>query len=110
MAKTDFELLKIKDAAVQVETLDGDVIGLEMNLNLRTSLSLSDLKAMGAMVDLAAGKKTDFNYSKACQNDEPGNPQNVGKIKGFLFQVSCYRFPATVDGQWEYTLKAWLPG
>lgn len=110
VVKYDFGLGKLKDAAVQVETLDSEIIGLEMNLALRKSLSSSDLAVMAALVKLAAGQTIRYDYAKACLSNEPGKPQDAGKIAGFLFQINCYRFPGMVDGTWEYNLKAWLPG
>ena len=110
VVKTDFGLSKLNDAAVQLEALDGEVIGLEMNFPLRKSLSQTDLAAMAAMVKLAAGREVQFDYARQCQNNEPGKPVDAGKIKGFVFRVNCYRFPGVVDGSWEYNVKAWLPG
>lgn len=110
VVKTDFGLTKLNEAAVQVETLDGEVIGLEINFPLRKSLSKADLAAMAMMVKLAAGQEVKFDYGKQCQQNEPGKPVDAGKIKGFLFQINCYRFPGVLDGSWEYNLKAWLPG
>ena len=108
--KTDFGLSKLNDAAIQVETLDSEVIGLEMNFPLRKSLSQTDLAAMVMMVKLAAGQEVKFDYAKQCQQNEPGKPMDAGKINGFVFRINCYRFPGVVDGSWEYNLKAWLPG
>jgi hypothetical protein len=46
VVKTDFGLSTLNEAAIQVETLDGAVIGLAMNFPLRKSLSSADLAAM----------------------------------------------------------------
>lgn len=57
VVKTDFGLSTLNEAAIQVETLDGAVIGLAMNFPLRKSLSSADLAAMAMMVKLAAGRE-----------------------------------------------------
>lgn len=108
--KYDFGLGRLDGAAVQVETVAGEVIGLEANFPNRKALGARDLEAMRALVELAAGRKIDYPYARNCTQNEPGKPQDSGKVAGFLFQVNCYRFPGTVDGAWEYNLKAWLPG
>ncbi|MER3479540.1 MAG: hypothetical protein C4327_03395 [Meiothermus sp.] len=108
VVKYHFDLTRL-GGAVQVETLGGEVIGLEMNL-VRKSLSPRDLEGMAAMVTLAAGRPVKYDYARLCRNKAPGKPQDSGKIAGFLLQVNCYRSPGPRESTWEYLAKAWLPG
>lgn len=108
IVKYDFELTRL-GGAVQVEMLEGEIIGLEMNL-VRKNLSPRDLQGMAAMVTLAAGRPVKYDYARLCRDNAPGNPQDSGQIAGFLFQVNCYRYPGIVENTWEYVIKAWLPG
>lgn len=108
IVKYDFELTRL-GAAVQVETLEGEIIGLLMNLT-RKSLSSRDLQGMAAMVTLAAGRPIKYDFAQRCRDNAPGKPQSLGRIRGFLLQVNCYRYPGPEENTWEYMLKAWLPG